>query len=1053
MNANDLFNVNNSNGLEIAIIGMSCHFPGAKNIDEFWHNLQNGIESISFFSDEELLDDGIDPALLSKPNYVKANGVLSDVENFDATFFGISPREAKMIDPQHRLFLECAWESLESAGYDPQTHKTSIGVYAGVGMNTYLLKNLYPSLDNLDLSVGNYQLMIANDKDFLPTRVSYKLNLQGPSVSVQTACSTSLVAVHIACQSLLNGECNMAIAGGASIRIPEKTGYLYHEGMIFSPDGHCRAFDAQAQGTVGGNGVGIVVLKRLEDAIADRDCIHAVIKGSAINNDGSLKIGYTAPSVDGQATVISEAQSVADIAFETITYIEAHGTGTNLGDLIEMEALTKVFGASTQKKGFCAVGSVKTNIGHLDAASGVAGLIKTVLSLKHKLLPPSLHFEQPNPQIDFANSPFYVNATLSKWETDGTPRRAGVSSFGIGGTNAHVIVEEAPVLVPEVSEIERSWHMLTLSAKTEKALGELAQSYADFLAAHPETPLADICFTANAGRSHFEHCLAICTQSNTQLQTALNDFTDGRDNPLVISSQSNTKKHPKIAFLFTGQGSQYLDMGRQLYEQAPIFRQTLDRCNEILRPYLEEPLLQVLYPEEAKSSPLDQTAYTQPALFALEYALAQLWKSWGVEPTAVMGHSLGEYVAACVAGVFSLEDGLKLVALRARLMQNLPQAGEMVAVFASKTIIRTITAIDEEKVSFAACNGLENTVISGEQQAIREMCIALEAAGIKTKKLQTSHAFHSPLMKPMLAEFRQVASHCNYGPPQIDMISNLTGERLTAEMIAPEYWCRHLSEEVQFAHSMETLHIDGYDLFVEMGPKPILLGMGRHRLPEVTATWLPSLRQGQEDWRVLLQSLAELYVRGISVNWSGFDQEYVRQRVNLPTYPWQRQRYWVETVEVDRNQTRLPIRNDSLIAPTVTLDYNSARCQSLRSYLLAEIAKVLQIPVAKLDIQQSLSSLGMDSLMCLELKDRIQAELKLEIAITDFLAAPTIEVLITQLLSKMNLAVPEARETLSPNENDIYESELDKDLIANLLSNLDKMSEEEIDLLLQKALK
>lgn len=1051
MTAVDVFDSNNKNGLEIAIIGMSCRFPGAKNIDEFWDNLKDGVESISFFSDEELLSVGIDPTLLSKPNYVKANAILSDVENFDATFFGISPKEATMIDPQQRLFLECAWESLESAGYNPETNNTSIGVYAGVGMNTYLLKNLYPSLDNLDLSISNYQLMIANDKDFLPTRVSYKLNLQGPSVSVQTACSTSLVAIHMACQSLLNGECNMAIAGGASIRVPEKTGYLYHEGMIFSPDGHCRAFDAQAQGTVGGNGVGIVVLKRLEDAIADRDCIHAVIKGSAINNDGSLKIGYTAPSVDGQAAVISEAQAVADIVTETITYVEAHGTGTNLGDLIEIEALTKAFGASTQKKGFCAIGSVKTNIGHLDAASGVAGLIKTVLSLKHKLLPPSLHFEQPNPQIDFANSPFYVNATLSEWETADTPRRAGVSSFGIGGTNAHLIVEEAPVLVPEVSEVDRSWQMLTLSAKTEKALGELAQSYADFLAVHPETPLADICFTANAGRSHFEHRLAICTQSHAELQTALNDFIACRDNPLVLSSQSNTKKHPKIAFLFTGQGSQYLDMGRQLYETQPIFRQTLDRCDEILRPYLEKPLLQVLYPEEVKSSPLDQTAYTQPALFALEYALSQLWKSWGVEPTAVMGHSLGEYVAACVAGVFSLEDGLKLVAERACLMQNLPQTGEMVAVFASKTIIQTITAIDEEKVSFAACNGLQNTVISGEQQTIWEICIALEAAGIRTKKLQTSHAFHSPLMEPILEEFSRIAAIVTYCAPEIDIISNATGERLTAEAIAPEYWCRHLREEVQFAQSMETLHKYDYDVFVEMGPKPILLGMARQCLPEVKATWLPSLRQGQEDWRVLLQSLADLYVRGISVNWSGFDQDYVRQRVNLPTYPWQRQRYWVETVQVDRKQTKLPISNDSLIVPTVTPDDNSDRCQSLRSYLLAEIAKALQIPVAKMDVQQSLSSLGMDSLMGLELKDRIQAELELEISITQFFTAPSIDQLITQLLSDLDLADTETKESLVINQNEML-AEADNWLIENLLSNLDDFSDSEIDSLLQEAL-
>ncbi len=978
MKAIDAFNSSTSNGLEIAIIGMSCRFPGAKDVDSAWHNLRNGVESVSFFSDEELLSSGINPALLSKPNYVKANAVLPDIEMFDASFFGISPREANIIDPQHRLFLECAWESMESAGYDPETNESSIGVYAGVGMNTYLLKNLYPNLDTLELSLGNFQLMIANDKDFMPTRVSYKLNLKGPSVNVQTACSTSLVAVHMACQSLLNGECDMALAGGVSVRVPQKAGYFYHQGMILSPDGHCRAFDARAQGTVVGNGVGIVVLKRLADAIADGDCIHAIIKGSAINNDGSQKVGYTAPSVDGQTAVISEAQAIAGIEAETITYIEAHGTGTALGDLIEMEALTQAFRASTQKKGFCAIGSVKTNIGHLDAASGVAGLIKTVLALKHKLLPPSLHFEQPNPQIDFANSPFYVNTTLSEWKTDGTPRRAGVSSFGIGGTNAHVILEEAPALVPVAAKVERSQHILALSAKSEKALGELAQSYADFLASHRSASLADICFTASTGRSHFDHRLAVVAESHMQLQEALSAFATGRETTGLVSSKGCTKKYTKIAFLFTGQGSEYLGMGRQIYETQPTFRQTFDRCNEILRPYLKESLLQVLYPEPGKTSLLDQTAYTQPALFALEYALVQLWKSWGVEPTAVMGHSVGEYVAACVAGVFSLEDGLKLIAERARLMQSLPQEGEMVA------------------------------------------------------------------------EFRRVAATVTYAAPQVDIISNVTGEQLTAEAINPEYWCRHLRSSVQFTASLQKLHTSGYEVFVEIGPKPTLLGMGRYCLPEVEGVWLPSLCQGQEDWQ-LLQSLGELYVRGMPVNWSGFDRDYVRRRVNLPTYPWQRQRYWVETAEVNHHKTQLPSSNDSLIRAPLAPDTLGDRQQLLQSYLLAEVAKLLQIPVAKLDVQQSLNSLGMDSLMGLELKNRLEADLEVEVPIADLIEAASVEFFITQMLVKMELA--DSNSTENPLLIDkVVSDEIESDLPRELSSNVDELSDEEVDYLLKQVL-
>nr|DAB41918.1 TPA_exp: ArzP - PKS (KS, AT, OMT, ACP, TE) [Fischerella sp. PCC 9339] len=895
----------NSDSIEsIAIIGMSGRFPGAKNLNEFWQNLRDGKESISFFSEQELIDNGIDPVMVSHSNYVKAGAILEDVDLFDASFFSFSNREATFMDPQHRFFMECAWEALESAGYTSETYDGKIGVYAGSSMNSYLLSNLH---QHFDPTIGTdiLQALIGNDKDYLTTRLSYKLNLKGPSITVQTACSTSLVAVCQGCQSLLNYQCDMALAGGVSIRLPLKAGYLFEKGSILSPDGHCRAFDARAQGTIFGSGVGVVVLKRLADAINDRDDIHAVIKGCAINNDGALKVGYTAPGLDGQAEVIGMAQVLAGVEPETITYIEAHGTGTSIGDPIEVAALTQVFRASTKKKGFCAIGSVKTNIGHLEAAAGVASLIKTVLALKHKLIPPSINFVVPNPQIDFAKSPFYVNTKLAEWQTNGFPRRAGVSSFGIGGTNAHVVLEEAPR--PKLKHIqqERPIHLLCLSAKSEKALRELAQQFGSHLAANPSAQLGDICFTANAGRSHFSHRLVVVGESKEQMHDKLNAFTASRETSEVLSMYVLSSNQQKIAFLFTGQGSQYVGMGRQLYDTQPIFREILNRCDKILYPYLKQSLLSVLYPEPSTISPLDETAFTQPALFALEYALTELLQSWGIKPSVVMGHSLGEYVAACVAGVFSLEDGLKLVAERSRLMQSLPQDGAMAVVFTSKA--RVVAAIQTyaREVVIASVNGPQNIVISGKREAVNEVIAVLQAEEVQTRILKVSHAFHSPLMEPMLATFEQIAKQITYSSPRLDVISNVTGEIAKREIATPQYWCRHIRQPVKFAASMETLYQQGYEIFLEIGPKPTLLGMGRQCLPEGSRAWLPSLRQGHSDWQQLLQSLGELYVRGAKVDWFGFDQGYPRYRVQLPTYPWQRSCHWLEEAHEERLDKKL----------------------------------------------------------------------------------------------------------------------------------------------------
>jgi len=859
---------------DIAIIGMSCRFPGAKDIEAFWQNLRDGVESISFFSDEEL--SGI--ATLSQPNYVKAGAVLSDIELFDAAFFDFNPREAELTEPQHRIFLECAWEALEGAGYVAQTDEIPIGVYAGTGMNTYLLNNLYPNRDSSDLG-GVFSLVIGNDKDFLPTRVSYKLNLKGPSVNVQTACSTSLVAVHLACQSLLNGECDLALAGAISVRVPHKVGYLYQEGMILSPDGHCRAFDAKAKGTVAGNGVGIVVLKRLEEAMADGDCIHAIIKGSAINNDGSLKIGYTAPSVEGQAAVISEAQAIAGIEADTITYIEAHGTGTELGDPIEIAALTKAFRATTEKNGFCAIGSVKTNFGHTDAAAGVAALIKTVLALKHRLLPPSLHFEQANPQIDFAKSPFYVNTTLSEWKIEGTPRRAGVSSFGIGGTNAHVILEEAPTQAPSGST-SRPWQLLVISAKTPSALETATARLARYLDQHQDVKFADVAYTLSQARRAFKHRRMLVCQNLEEARTELGSTGDAQEQRTVV-------------FMFSGQGAQYVNMALELYQHEPSFREQVDFCSEYLKPHLGLDLRQVLYEQSSEASQqLNQTAITQAALFVIEYALAKLWMAWGVYPEAMIGHSIGEYVAACLSGVFSLEEALSLVAIRGQLMQKMPQ-GTMLAV---PLPVEKVQSLLGKGLSVAAINTPNLCVVSGITEAVDRLEKQL---GVECQRLHTSHAFHSEMMEPVLSSFTEAAKKINFRSPQIPYLSNVTGTWISAaEAIDPSYWAKHLRQTVRFAEGMQELLKKSTRILLEVGPGRTLATLARrHSDKAADQVVLTSLRHPQEkqsDIAFLLKTMGKFWLAGGKVDWSGFYAHERRHRVPLPTYPFERQRYWIE---------------------------------------------------------------------------------------------------------------------------------------------------------------
>jgi acyl transferase domain-containing protein/acyl carrier protein len=847
----------------IAIIGLACRFPGAANEHEYWRNLCDGVESISRFTLEELEAAGADMKAARDPHYVPARAILQGAADFDAPFFGYSAREAELMDPQHRVFLECAWEAMENAGYTQEPPETRTGVFAGASTNTYLFRNLVHAPQAR--SADGFQIFLGNDKDFVPTRVSYKLNLRGPSVAVNTACSTSLVAVHSACQALLSFQCDMALAGAVSIAAPEKEGYLHQQGGIHSADGHCRAFDAAADGTVGGNGVGIVVLKRLEDALAAGDTIRAIIRGSAINNDGAGKIGYTAPSVEGQTEVIAEAHAVAGIDPGTITCIEAHGTGTALGDPIEIEALTRAFRRGTAQTQFCALGSVKTNFGHLDAAAGMAGLIKTVLALEHRLLPPTLHFTASNPRIPFANSPFFVNAALTPWRSDSNPRRAGVSSFGIGGTNAHVVLEEAP---PTPSApVDATPQVLPLSARTPEALAQAVHNLADHLAAHPDLNLADVAYTLQTGRKAFPWRTAVSAESLAQAVTAL------KESPPAIEV---TKDQP-VAFLFPGQGAQRAGMGAGLYRTQPLFRDTVDHCAARLQTHLGIDLRDLLFTE---SESLKRTDLAQASLFTIEYALAVWLQSLGIQPHAMIGHSLGEYVAACLAGVFTLDDALDLIATRGLLMRELP-AGSMLAVPLAEQEVRPWLT---PALAIAAANGPARCVVSGPTDQIDALQSQLAAQGFPTKRLSTSHAFHSPMMEPILARFAEAVRRTTRKPPRLRYISNLTGTWITAEQATdPAYWVRHLRETVRFDDGLSTLLAEGNLLLLEVGPGRDLTNMARRR------TTQPVLATLEEEHRLI----ANLWSVGVPVQWQALHQNQTRRRVPLPTYPFERQRYYL----------------------------------------------------------------------------------------------------------------------------------------------------------------
>ncbi|HEU4322645.1 MAG TPA: beta-ketoacyl synthase N-terminal-like domain-containing protein [Roseiflexaceae bacterium] len=922
---------------DIAIIGMAGRFPGAPDLDTFWQNLAEARDVLTRFSDEQLAAAGVPAEEYGNPNYVKAGMVLDGVEEFDAGFFGYNPSEAALLDPQQRLFMEHAWEALERAGYTPQRYQGLIGLYAGVAWNTYLLSNLTAHPDLFDAS-NVFQTFITSDKDFMPTRVSYKLNLRGPSMIVQTSCSTSLVAVHQACTALLVYDCDMALAGGVTAKVPQHSGYLYQEGGLGSPDGRCRSFDAEAQGTIFGSGVGVVVLKRLADALRDGDTVLAVIRGTAINNDGSAKVSYTAPSIEGQAEVIAAAQAAADVDADTISYIEAHGTATALGDPIEVAALTRVFREGTHRSQFCALGSVKSNIGHLDAAAGVAGLLKTVLALQHGQIPPSLHYRAPNPKIDFASSPFFVNTALREWGDADGPRRAGVSSFGVGGTNAHVILEEATR--QPASGPSRPWQILTLSARSDAALERATDRLAAHLRANPGLALADVAYTLQQGRATFRHRRALVCSDIAEAAETLE-----QRNPQRLWDQTDTQdpRNRPVAFLFPGQGAQYAGMARDLYEREAVFRTTVDHCAALLKPLLGLDLRALIFDEPERESTKDtkdangsghdnsklntqhsngeasglrleawehntpeaensklktqhpkltETRYAQPALFVVEYALAQLWQSWGVKPSALIGHSIGEYVAATLAGVFRLEDALALVAARGRLMHTMP-AGAMLSVQLPEPEL--LPLLDSE-LSLAAVNGPRACVAAGPEHAIAALEQRLAARDIPCRRLHTSHAFHSAMMHPAVVPFAAQVRRIERRAPQIPFLSNLTGTWITREeAVDPEYWARHLRQPVRFADGIATLLRTPDYLLLEVGPGTTLSTLARQQDSGVLA--LPSLRHPtdtRDDQAFALSTLGRLWLAGLPVDWSLLHADEQRRRVPLPTYPFERQRFWIE---------------------------------------------------------------------------------------------------------------------------------------------------------------
>jgi amino acid adenylation domain-containing protein len=991
---------------DIAIVGMALRFPGAATPRQFWENLRAGVESISRFSDQELRAEGVGDELLGDEQVVKAGALLAGVELFDAPFFGFNRREAEITDPQHRLLLECCWEALESAGCDPDSFTGPIGLFAGASISTYLLHNLFANWGLLD-TVGRARLVMGNCNNFLTTWASYKLNLRGPSVAVQTACSTSLVAVHMAWQSLLNGECDVALAGGSSISLPQRGCYRYREGGIHSPDGHCRAFDAAAAGTVSGNGVGVVALRRLADALADGNTVHALVKGSAVNNDGSGKIGYTAPSVTGQSAVIAEALAVSGVDPDTIGYVEAHGTGTPLGDPIEIGALTRAFRAGTPRKGYCGIGSVKTNVGHLDTAAGVAGLIKTVLAMEHGELPPSLHFATPNPRCELPESPFYVVDRLRPWPRGTAPRRAAVSSLGIGGTNANVVLEEAPAA--PATDAPRECELLVLSARSHEALAASAARLGEHLRQQPELNLADVAFTLGAGRKAFDHRLALVCRGTEDAAGTLADASGRRLRRAVQESRRRS-----VAFLFPGQGVQHAGMARELYAAAPRFRAVVDECCALLAPLLGRDLKPLLLAAEgagsAADSQLADTALAQPALFVCELAWAELWMRWGIHPQAVFGHSLGEYVAACVAGVFSREEALALVVKRGRLLAA-TAPGAMLAVALGQEELAPLLA---PELSLAAVESPSRCVVAGAEAAVAELAGRLVADGVPHRRLATRHGFHSQLVEPVLDDFAGAVSRLTLRPPTIAYLSGVTGTWASAaEVTDPGYWVRQLRGTVCCGSALGELLGDAEAVALELGPGRTLTALARQNAAAGAIVVAALGRAGEPQLARSFEALGRLWLSGLQVDWAAVHEGARRRRLPLPGYPFVRQRYWIEpppalvAAAAARGRGGAPVADvgepvqasaapGGLVAAApgsgAVPDGRAgaaARLERIRDVLYEIVDGLAGIDRQRLDGSASFLELGVDSLLLIQFSQSVQRRLGVKLSLTRLLEETT----------------------------------------------------------------
>ena len=875
-------NNKNYTGLEIAVIGMACRLPGANNLQEFWYNLENGIESIHVFSDDELKTLGVNEAIFSQTNYVKAAGIIKDKDCFDSAFFEYRPEEAALMNPLHRVFHECIWEAIEDAGCNPDTVKNGIGIFAGCGED--LNWKAYSKIRNRQGDIDDFTLSQLNNKDYIASLLSYKLNLKGPSVSINTACSTSLVAINAACKSLLFGDASIILAGGVTIKTEVQRGYVYQEGMINSSDGHCRAFDKEASGTINGEGAGVVVLKRMQDAIDDRDHIYCIIKGSAINNDGKSKVGFTAPSIEGQADCIKRALKFSKVESNSISYVEAHGTGTKLGDPIEIEALNIAFGNNKLHR--CAVGSVKTNIGHVDAAAGIAGFIKTALSLKNKRIPPTLHYKQSNPEIDFASGPFYVNTSLTDWISyQGFPLRAGVSSFGIGGTNAHVIMEEAPTI--QYQEEGHANKLLLLSAKTEDSLKKYISILIQFLLADKDINLEDMCFTYQTSRKHFNFRKALLFNQKNQLLDILRN--DDKEFQIVKNENPNTP----VVFMFSGAGSQYINMGWDLYTTDTFFKTILDEALLALNDITGINYKDIIFSESQSDLQIHEMIHTQPVIFVFGYSLAKLLMQYGIEPQEIIGHSIGEYIAACISGIFSFNDALKLVVIRGKLMDKMP-AGAMISVFTQRDNADRYTS---DKISLAAINGSDQVVYSGDVTAIEKLIYKLTEDDISYVRLNASHAGHSYMIDNIIEEYRVELQSVSMSSPYLTMVSNVTGQVITnEEACSVNYWVKHMRDTVQFSNGLDTLLSDAESkIFIEIGAGHSLVNLLRQKKYSSNKIFVYNIirhpKEAENDANFFTDKIGKLWEHGVFINWEKYNLHTKRRKISLPTYQFQRFRY------------------------------------------------------------------------------------------------------------------------------------------------------------------